>query len=333
MSTRDCGSKATPSNMSQKTLVSVIIIFLDAAEFITEAVESILAQTYSFWKLILVDDGSTDGSSEIAISFATRFSDNISYLEHDGHQNLGMSASRNLGISHAKGQYIAFLDADDYWLPDKLEKHVSLLDSNPKAGMLYGSSKYWFSWTHYPNANQQDYVPEFRVKSQTLFTPPELLLLFLEGKTEIPCPSSILVRTEVIKQVGGFEESFRGMYEDQAFFVKICLSTPVFATGDCLTWYRQHPKSTYSVAISSDRIHTLHYSFLKWLENFCHAQNVGDKRIWQAIRRQQWLYDISSHWKLLGLSQNTIRWIKKWLLRIAECILPQFIRNRFWKYN
>src|SRR5258706_2880162 len=81
-----------------RSLVSVVVIFLNAERFISEAVESVVAQTYGNWELLLVDDGSNDGSTEIARSYAAKFPDKIRYLEHHGHENRGMSASRNLGI-------------------------------------------------------------------------------------------------------------------------------------------------------------------------------------------------------------------------------------------
>src|SRR5262245_36560058 len=99
--------------MSDKPLVSVIIIFFDAEQFIKEAIESVFAQTYDAWELLLVDDGSTDGSPAIAERCAKRYSGKVRHLEHGGRQNRGMSASRNLGIANANGEYIAFLDADD----------------------------------------------------------------------------------------------------------------------------------------------------------------------------------------------------------------------------
>src|ERR687889_2435319 len=98
------------SNMSSKPLVSSIIIFLNRERFIQEAIESVFAQTYDNWELLLVDDGSTDGSTQIALRYAERYPEKVRYLEHPGHQNSGMSASRNLGIRYAKGEYIAFLD-------------------------------------------------------------------------------------------------------------------------------------------------------------------------------------------------------------------------------
>src|SRR5215218_10922420 len=99
--------------MSAKPLVSAIIIFLNEERFIEEAIQSVFAQSYENWELLLVDDGSSDASTRIALRYAEEHPGRVRYLEHPGHQNRGMSASRNLGISHTKGEYIACLDADD----------------------------------------------------------------------------------------------------------------------------------------------------------------------------------------------------------------------------
>ena len=101
--------------MSDKQLVSCIIIFFNAEKFLGEAIESVFAQTYKNWELLLVDDGSTDDSTTIALNYAEQYPEKVCYLEHEGHQNRGMSATRNLGIRLATGEYIAFLDADDIW--------------------------------------------------------------------------------------------------------------------------------------------------------------------------------------------------------------------------
>jgi glycosyltransferase involved in cell wall biosynthesis len=316
--------------MHDHPLVSVILIFLNAEKYIQEAIDSVLVQTYKRWELLLIDDGSTDNSTEIARRYVAQYPEKINYLEHPTHQNLGMSAARNLGIRKAKGDYIAFLDADDYWLPNKLDVQMRILAAQPEAGMLFGSTKYWFSWTGLPEDSQRDYVPSLRVRTYTLFHPPLWLLLFIQGKTEVPCTSTILVRRTVAEKIGGFEDSFRGMYEDQAFYAKICLCTPVLATDDCLTWYRQHSKSSSSTASHSGQTHVLRYRFLKWLETYCHEKRVQDKRVWEAVRRQLWLYDSSSHQKLPRLAQDGIRWIKKWILRVEEWVLPSSLRDWLW---
>ena len=105
-------------------MVSIIMIFLNEEQFIREAIESVFAQSYDTWELLLVDDGSMDLSTDIALRCADQHPGQVRYLEHADHQNRGMSASRNLGISHAKGKHIAFLDADDVWSPHKLEQQV-----------------------------------------------------------------------------------------------------------------------------------------------------------------------------------------------------------------
>ncbi len=71
----------------------------------------------------------------------------FSICEHEGHVNKGLSATRNLGIRSSRGEYIATLDADDIWLPNKLREQVSIMESHPEIGMVYGNTKAWHSWT------------------------------------------------------------------------------------------------------------------------------------------------------------------------------------------
>jgi glycosyltransferase involved in cell wall biosynthesis len=125
----------------------VITIFLDGEAFLAEAIESVIAQSFKDWELLLVDDGSGRAAATIAKAYAARYPGKIRYLEHPGHINRGMSATRNLGIKHARGEFIAFIDADDFWLPSKLADQVALLDAHPDVGMVCGSAIYWNSWS------------------------------------------------------------------------------------------------------------------------------------------------------------------------------------------
>src|SRR5918998_4447503 len=235
--------------MSRKPLVSSIMIFLDAEKFIQEAIESIFAQTYNNWELLLVDDGSTDGSTEVALRYAREHPEKVRYLEHDNHQNRGMSASRNLGISNAKGEFIAFLDADDVWMPHKLEQQVAILSTQPKAAMLYGRTQLWYSWSGKPEDIKRDQVTELPVRPNTPVEPPTLLAHFLQDPNiYFPCTCSVLVRREVIAAVGGFEENFRDAYEDMAFYAKVSLKAPVFVAGGCWDRYRIHSDSFWTRA-------------------------------------------------------------------------------------
>lgn len=108
-------------------LVSVIMPMYNAATFVEMAVKSVLSQTYTHWELLVVDDSSTDESVSIVEKYA-RQDPRIHVLHNDLHINMP-STPRNLGIRHAKGKYIAFLDSDDCWLPDKLERQLPLFDN------------------------------------------------------------------------------------------------------------------------------------------------------------------------------------------------------------
>ena len=127
-------------------LVSVVIIFFNEERFLDEAVASVYAQSYPDWELLLVDDGSSDGSSEIARGYVEHDPARIRYLEHPGHENRGEGAARNLGVHAARGEWIAFLDGDDVWLPNRLERSVALALAHRDADMIYARTEYWQSW-------------------------------------------------------------------------------------------------------------------------------------------------------------------------------------------
>ncbi|MFL6602496.1 MAG: glycosyltransferase family 2 protein [Steroidobacteraceae bacterium] len=134
------------ASRAEPPLISVVTPFLNGRRFMEDAIESVLAQTLTSFELLLIDDGSIDGSSSLARDYATRFPQQIRYFEHPGHTNRGKSVSRNLGIANARGLYLTFLDADDVFLPRKLESQAQLLARYPQAVMVYGTTEYWVSW-------------------------------------------------------------------------------------------------------------------------------------------------------------------------------------------
>jgi glycosyltransferase involved in cell wall biosynthesis len=312
------------AKMSSKPVVSVIVIFLNAEQFIQEAIESVFAQTYDNWELLLVDDGSTDGSSAMACKYAEQHPERVLYLEHPDHQNFGKNASRNVGIRYARGEYIAFLDADDVWMPHKLGQQVAILDSHPEAAMVYGLSQYWYSWTGTPEDKQRDFQHELGVPPDTLIKPPALIpLFFLAQKAAIPNPSSILVRHEIIEEVNGFDEALGDYYEDQAFYAKVCLKAPVVAASECWNRYRQHPNSSSSIAQKTGLEYSSRLFFLNWLARYLSDQGVQDPKIWQALRKEVWRY---RHPILL----RSWRSGQHLLLLIARRTLPLPVRHWLW---
>lgn len=119
--------------MNKVPTVSIIIPTYNRAHLIERAIESVLHQTYQDFELIIIDDGSTDNTDDIINKFQKK-DDRIIYLKHD--RNKGGSAARNTGIKASRGEYIAFLDSDDEWLPEKLEKQMDFFESN-NYGFIY----------------------------------------------------------------------------------------------------------------------------------------------------------------------------------------------------
>jgi glycosyltransferase involved in cell wall biosynthesis len=114
--------------------VSVIIPVFNSAATLRESIDSVLGQTFSDFEVIIVDDGSTDNSRTIISEQAARFPGRIRYLYQ---ANAGTAAARNAGIKEARGEYVALLDADDLWTPDKLQIQTSFMDDNPQYGFTY----------------------------------------------------------------------------------------------------------------------------------------------------------------------------------------------------
>lgn len=302
-------------------VVTAIIIFLNGGSYLQEAIESVCQQSYTQWELLLVDDGSTDGSSAVARRYAAQY-ENIHYLEHPEHENRGMSASRNRGIEAAQGCYLSFLDADDRWLPDHLSQHIALIEAHPQVGMVYGNTRYW-----YPEAPQMDFVPALGIAPDQVYPPPVLLPLFISGQAAVPCTCSLLIRREVALAVQGFEESFPGMYEDQAFYAKICLTAPVYVAGTTLAWYRQHPDSNCAVTETKGEAAAARRHFLHWLLAYMQQQQLKDEATILAARRALWLLPPTSK------SSAKFRWGRKWLVRLETALLPRPLQRWLWQQN
>lgn len=271
-------------------LVSCIIAFLDGEPFLEDAIASVTGQSWQRWELLLVDDGSSDGSSARARAWAGR-DPRIRYLEHPGHANLGKSASRNLGLAHATGRYVAFLDHDDLWLPNKLTDQVAILEGLPDVAMTYGRTRFWHSWTGKPEDRARDGFTSHRVPAETVVLPPRLALDFLADERGLPSPCSVLVRREEAMRVGGFENEFRTIYDDVVFFYKLMIEQPVHVSGACWDSYRQHPGNSVAAARRSGEWHPRRPNLrrgnlLRWLDRHLASRPVVDAALRTALDAQ-----------------------------------------------
>ena len=267
--------------------VSVICIFLNEERFLVEAVESVLAQDFADFELLLADDGSSDLSTEIARGYAAQ-DGRVRYLEHEGHANRGMSATRNLGLAHAWGEYVGFIDADDRWRPGKLREQVAVLDARPEVGIVCGTVNYWSSW----EGGEDRLVPTGRPSDGVSAPPATTLALYPFGAAGAPCPSDVLVRRSVIDAVGGFEEQFTGplqMYEDQAFFAKAYLATKVFFSSRTWLDYRLHAASCVAEVKRAGGYATVRGYFLDWFAGYIEPRKVpGKEAVRRAIGKARW---------------------------------------------
>ena len=270
-------------------LVSVVLCFYNEQMFLEEAIQSVLAQNYLNWELVLVDDGSTDESTQLAKDYAAAFSKRITYLEHDYHQNRGLSASRNAGIKRCKGSFVAFLDADDIWLPGKLGFQLDIFRKHPGVTVVLEASLYWNSWN---NQKKSDCIVSIGA-DEGIYKPPHLMLsLYPLGKGAAPCPSGIMVERAVLRRCV-FEELFRGMfqmYEDQAFLCKVYLKETVFVSAACHNKYRQHVSSLVSGVYDSGNYHKVRNYYLYWFRDYLHGQPIRYRAVDRLLRKAQMPY-------------------------------------------
>ena len=213
-------------------LLSVIIPCYKQAHFLTEAIESVVAQTFSDWEIIIVNDGSPDNTSEVARQLIAKYpGKEIRLLEKP---NGGLPGARNAGIRASQGKYLLPLDADDKIKPTLLAKLVPILDKQPKVG---------FAYTH---------IQHFGAL-QTEFPLPDFDRATLVNKDNIACVCA-LVRRSAWAQVGGYNEAMREGYEDWDFWVGCveqgwdgyCLHEPLFLyrkSGQTMLSQANHQRS------------------------------------------------------------------------------------------
>jgi glycosyltransferase involved in cell wall biosynthesis len=299
-------------------MITAVMIFFNAERYFAEAIESVLAQTYANWELMLVDDGSTDASTAIARDYAARFPDRVRYVEHPGHANRGMSASRNAGVAAGRGDYVAFLDSDDVWLPGWMEHFAAVAQRFPDAGMIYGPTRYWYSWRE--GADQpKDYTDVLGFPTNELVAAPAALRRLLTDGTQPPCICSMLIRADAYRDVGGFEQSFKGLYEDQVFVSKITFNYNIVVIDEILALYRQHDDSCCHQGLKSGDYHPEDYHptrarVLGWLAHYLDAKPGADPDIVASVREQLRPYQIP----LYTTASNIRRRYRRRILHVRE---------------
>ena len=197
--------------------ISVVIPVYNAASFVAEAIESALMQPETS-ELLLVDDGSTDGSFDICRKYAGRHT-RIKLLQHPGKQNRGVAASRNLGIASATCEYIAFLDADDVYLPRRFQAARHIMPGNTQVDGVYDAVGTLYADVDVTEWYRAQSHPEMLTVTEPI-PPEELFEALVCGNRGFFCTDGIVVRSSLFHRTGGFDESLR-MGEDTAMWVRM----------------------------------------------------------------------------------------------------------------
>jgi glycosyltransferase involved in cell wall biosynthesis len=218
-------------------LVSIIMNVRNGAATLREAIDSVLSQTYQDWELIVWDDRSTDASAQVVSQYRDV---RLRYFLSPTETSLG--EARSQALRQADGEWVAFLDQDDIWLPRKLEQQLALADRS--VGLIYGRTVRF-----YPNGAERDYdqtheyqrLPEGDIFTQ-LFT-----------KSCFPAMSSAMFRRSAIEAVGGIPSAIR-IIPDYGLYVAVARQFPVRAVQQVVCRYRMHPDSmSHTVALQMHR--------------------------------------------------------------------------------
>jgi glycosyltransferase involved in cell wall biosynthesis len=232
------------------TAVTVAITTYNRARFLPGALESAFAQTYRDFEVLVVDDGSTDDTQQALAPYLDR-------IRLVRQQNLGRSGARNTAVREARGRYLSFLDSDDRWLPDKLERHVPELDRDPRVGMVHG---------HVDLIDESDRpLPDETARHHALFS-----AAHRDGATyagyafDCRCFSSALTaRVSAIQQVGLYDPNL--LLDDYDLYLRLALAWKiVFMEGPAAALYRHHPgqMTTYELTMGQIQTAEKHLAYL-----------------------------------------------------------------------
>jgi glycosyltransferase involved in cell wall biosynthesis len=248
----------------QASLVSVVIPCYNHAQFLAHAIESVLAQSYSNFELIVVDDGSTDDTAEVVRRYSP-----VRYVYQE---NAGRSSARNTGLRQSRGEFLVFLDADDRLLSHALGVGVSCMREHPECAFVSGHCRVIDSaGAILPSPKQQ------RVER-------EHYLRLLRGGSYIWCPAVALFQQRVFDFVSGFDPAVMPV-EDYDLYLRITRDFPVYSHNQVIAEYRQHrSNSSRDVTVMEHAAlaaHETQRDFVKANGSYREAYDAGT-RFWQT---------------------------------------------------
>ncbi|MCL5996862.1 MAG: glycosyltransferase [Chloroflexi bacterium] len=207
--------------------VSVFIATYNHARYLSQTLDSVLAQTYQDFEIVIINDGSTDNSHELLTEYQGRYPDKIRYSWHPNHVNKGVTYTSNAAIELCRGELLAWLGSDDIWMPEKLARQVAVMRDRPDIGMICTRAR----------IIDQDGKPRPGIMGKQL---PERALQQLVLGMDI-CASTTLIRRSCLDDVGLFDESL--VYSDWELFIRIAAKYPIGCIAEPLAMYRIHGRN------------------------------------------------------------------------------------------
>jgi len=247
-------------------LISVIVPTYRRSAYLADTLDSVFSQTLREFEVIVVEDGSRDAGETLA-----RYGDRVQYLWQP---NQGVGAARNFGVSRARGEWFAFIDDDDLWLPEKLERQVAAAEREPEMGM--------FHTDHYALVDGERKVPVRTPPRDRVPTGWVAKDLFLNNFIVM---SSVMIRRAPFTRVGGFSATTR-FAADLELWLRLARVCPIAFVAEPLTIYRDHDRS-----LSSEL--RWHVAFAGMMSRFVHAnpeiyREVGRKAVCRQLRDINW---------------------------------------------
>jgi glycosyltransferase involved in cell wall biosynthesis len=278
----------TSSNrVFDNAMVSIVIPCFNQAHYLGEAIQSALALTYSRTQIVVVDDGSTDNTAEVARSYSK-----VVYVYQSNHD---VGAARNTGIHMSAGEFVIFLDHDDRLLPNAIEAGLSCFQKYPDSGFVFGRYR------------KIDSVG--KVISDPTQPPDERdFYLALLQRNPIGHPAVVLHRRDLLERMGGFDTAFRGSC-DYHFYLRVAQSFPVHKHDALVAEYRWHEGNVswnYRYMLENSlRVLRAQSPYASRTPLYQTAMKRGLAN-WRSHYGQLMLYDLRNHWKTHGLDRGSI---------------------------
>jgi len=208
--------------------VDVIIPAYNAAHFLPIAIDSVIAQTFADWRILLVDDGSTDDTAAVIAPYRERLGEKLAYIRQE---NRGLPAARNTAIRHSTAEFLALLDADDVWLPYRLGESLKSFAGRPGVGLSYGANAL------IDPTGTVTKVFEARQAHAEGWIAPYIYMRMVN----LPCPT-VTFRRECVDAVGMFDEGMRAT-EDRDLWFRIATRYEVVMVPRVIAHYRTSPQA------------------------------------------------------------------------------------------